>query len=69
MTLQKLTPQISAGVDGGRAEGLACAYLGARTHIGATENFDINIFLLYIFILKCIARQRISILDIGLSVS
>ena len=34
-----LVPKISASVDGGRAEGLACADPGARTPIGASGNF------------------------------
>ena len=29
-----------SGVDGCRAEGLACTDLGARTPIGASENFN-----------------------------
>ena len=36
MTLQTCTPKSSAHVEGGHAEGLACADPGARTPIGVS---------------------------------
>ena len=39
MSSQTRSPKISLGVDGGRAEGLACADPGARTSIGVSGNF------------------------------
>ena len=40
MTLQTRVAENSASVDGGPREGLACADPGARTPIGASENFS-----------------------------
>ena len=42
-------------VDGGRAEGLACADPGARTPNGASGNI-INILLIYILIYKVLKK-------------
>ena len=44
----KCTENISAGVFGGQAEGLACTDLGARTPIATSENLILLSLLLYV---------------------
>ena len=45
---QTCAPEISASVDGGRAEGLACADPGARTPISASGNLLKHLAFLYL---------------------